>query len=247
MPTLLAFTATPDQVRAVTAVSTALAKALHLDVDEHRLPKRPAGTTAHVLRAMDDPLVQMAALPYSAGHAARLVVDVIQRCSKPVVIVPAGRHAHPPAAIDRILVPLDGTVESAETVAQLVALFAASGGDVVVLHVFDETNVPMFWDQAAYARESWVGEFLRRYCDEPNVRMELRSGTPGEHIVDVAASEHADLIALGWAQNLTAGRARTVRATIAAATIPVLLLPISADARSMTPRWRSTTRKQASS
>ncbi|HVS68481.1 MAG TPA: universal stress protein [Mycobacteriales bacterium] len=233
MASLLAFTETPAETSGVKAVTTALAQALHLDTDEHRLPVRPADLTAFVLEVMDDPQVRMAVLPYSAGHAARLVNDVIQRCSKPVVIVPIGRRAQTPRAIDRILVPLDGTVESADTVGELVALFAASGTDIVVLHVFDATNVPMFWDQPVHARESWVGEFLHRYCDQPNVRMELRSGAAGEHIIDVAATEHADLIALGWAQNLAAGRARAVRATIAAATIPVLLLPIPADTQAV--------------
>jgi hypothetical protein len=37
-----------------------------------------------------------------------------------------------------------------------------------------------------HARKSWVEEFLTRYCNQPNARMELRSGTPGEHILDVA-------------------------------------------------------------
>jgi nucleotide-binding universal stress UspA family protein len=239
MPSLIAFTATPDDTLRVDAVAGALARSLHLDVNRRQLPSRPADTTAAaVLLAVDDPQVHMAALPYSAGHAARLVTDVIQRCLKPVVIVPVGRHARPSTAIDRILVPLDGSVESAETVTGIVALFRASGADIVVLHVFDQSTVPKFWDQPVHARQSWVEEFLRRYCDQPEVRMELRSGSPGEHILDVAATEHADLIALGWARNLSAGRARTVRATIAEAAIPVLLLPVPGGATN-TGSWLS--------
>ena len=43
-------------------------------------------------------------------------------------------------------------------------------------------------------------EFLARYCNHPVPRLEqLRTGNPSEGIVDVAAFEHADLIALGWA------------------------------------------------
>jgi nucleotide-binding universal stress UspA family protein len=230
MPTLIAFTAKPDDAPGVNAVAEALARSLHLDIDRRQLPSRPADNSAAVLRAVDDPQVHMAALPYSAGHAAHLVTDVIQRCPTPVVIIPVGRHAHPSAARDRILVPLDGSIESAETVTGLVRMFHASGADIVVLHVFDQTTVPKFWDQPVHARQSWVEEFLRRYCNHPDVRMELRSGSAGEHILDVAASEHADLIALGWAQNLSAGRARTVRATIAETTIPVLLLPVPSGA-----------------
>ncbi len=38
-------------------------------------------------------------------------------------------------------------------------------------------------------------------------------------------AEHADLIALGWAQDLSAGHAHTIRGTLASSPIPVLLLP----------------------
>jgi nucleotide-binding universal stress UspA family protein len=226
MPVLLAFTTSDRAAHTVTSVAASLARALHLAVEQRPMP---SGTV--VLRDLDEPAVRLAVLPYSAGHAARLVTDVIQRCTKPVVVVPVRRRATPPTSIDRVLVPLDGTVESAVTVAETVALFGASGADIIVLHVFDRTTVPKFWDQAVHARKSWVDEFLSRFCDQPNVRMELRSGTPGEHILDVTASEHADLIAFGWGQNLSAGRARTVRSTLAQSTIPVLLLPLADASR----------------
>lgn len=227
MPTLLAYTTSGRATTAVLSVASALARTLQLTVEQ-----RPMPAGADVLRDVSDPAVQLAALPLAAGHAARLVTDVVQRCTKPVVVVPVHRGATAPSSsIDRILVPLDGTAASAETVAETVALFSASGADIVVLHVFEKTTVPKFWDQAVHARESWIEEFLSRYCDSPNVRMELRSGTPGESVVDVATSEHADLIALGWAQDLSPGRARTVRSSLAQAPVPVLLLPLSNHGR----------------
>ncbi|MEC3953730.1 hypothetical protein VMT65_11855 [Nocardia sp. CDC153] len=55
----------------------------------------------------------------------------------------------------------------------------------------------------------------------------LRSGVPGEHVVDVAA-EKADMIVLGWSQQLLPGRARIVRKTVVAESVPVMLVPVGA-------------------
>ena len=232
MAVLLAFTTAGRAAGSVTSVATSLARTLDLTVE-----RRPMSTSAEVLQDVGNADVRIAALPYTAGHTARLVTDVIQRCTKPLLVVPVSRRATPPSSIDRVLVPLNGTIESAATVAGTVALFGASGADIVVLHVFDETTVPKFWDQPVHARTSWVSEFLNRYCHQPNVRMELRSGTPGERILDVAESEHTDLITLGWARSLSAGHARTVRSTLAQSTIPVLLLPIAAAADGGDETW----------
>lgn len=223
MPTLLAFASTEQDRRAVAAAATALARILQLTVEWRPLPAGEDGGS--VLHAVEAGPVAVAALPYAAGHVAHVVTDVIQHCPKPVLLVPIRRRAVVRAAIDRVLVPLDGTPACADAVAETAGVFCARGTDVVVLQVFDATTVPRFWDHPEHAREIWMEEFLARYCDYRPARMELRSGLAGESILDVAAAEHADLIALAWAQNLSAGRARTVRATLDAATIPVLLLP----------------------
>ena len=115
----------------------------------------------------------------------------------------------------------------AETVEQ----FARAGVDLVALHVFDAETVPRFWDQAAHARRAWAEEFLARYCAQPGMRLELRSGVAGEHVLDVAEAERADMIALGWSQHLDPGRARTVRRTVRDAVVPVMLVPMASDWR----------------
>jgi nucleotide-binding universal stress UspA family protein len=230
MAAVLEFTATSDDARLMDAATDALAQALGLRVERRELPAMPSkvgAAAAFVLSTIDDPSVQLVTLPYAGGRGDGVVMDVIQHCAKPVVVVPIGPGSTPMRSIGRILIPLNGSPESAETVAELAALFAASGADIVVLHVFDSTTVPKFWDQAVHAQKSWTEEFLLRNCDQVNVRMELRAGSAGENILDVATSEHADLIALGWAQRLSPGRARIVRMTIAEAAIPVLLLPVA--------------------
>jgi nucleotide-binding universal stress UspA family protein len=153
---------------------------------------------------------------------------VVQRARKPVVLVPPGAKVRRPA-ISRVLLPLNGTPESAVAVADTMGLLARAGVDLVVLHVFDAATVPRFWDQAAHAHQAWTEEFLARNAATAGARLELRSGSPGEQVVDVAGAEEADLIALGWAQHLDAGRSRTVRRLVLHAGVPVLLLPVRSD------------------
>jgi nucleotide-binding universal stress UspA family protein len=160
-----------------------------------------------------------------AASLQQLGWPVLQRARKPVVLVPSATRLAP-QMISRALIPLDGTPESAIAVAETIRLLAGAGVDLVVLHVFDATTVPRFWDQPAHAEQAWQNEFLARYCDQPGVRLQLRSGVPGEHVLDVAASEHVDLIALGWSRQLGEARARTLRHTLREARVPVLVVPI---------------------
>ncbi|MEV6769506.1 universal stress protein [Nocardia sp. NPDC051030] len=157
--------------------------------------------------------------------------DIVQRTTIPLVLVPLEPLAREsrPYGIERILVPLDGTEEAAQSVAEAVGQFCAAGIEIMVLHVFDRDTVPAHWDQAAHARTAWENEFLARYCHPyfPGQcqTVTVRSGVPGESIVDVAAEE-ADLIVLGWSRQLLPGRARSVRQTIGAASVPILLIPV---------------------
>ena len=59
------------------------------------------------------------------------------------------------------------------------------------------------------------------------VRLELRTGVAGERVLDVAEAEGADMIALGWSQQLDPGRARTVRRAVLDAVVPVMLVPMA--------------------
>ncbi|WP_020659157.1 universal stress protein [Amycolatopsis benzoatilytica] len=159
--------------------------------------------------------------------------------AKPVVVVPPAFSPGPAAPLSRVLVPLDGTEESAAAVADTMRLFAGAGLEVIVLHVFDKTTVPAFWDQAAHARRSWETEFRARFCAPVDARIELRNGTPGEHVARVAADEQVDLIALGWSQRLDEGRARTVRSTVRESTVPVMLVPLASERESRCEPGRS--------
>ncbi|MFE2752324.1 universal stress protein [Actinosynnema sp. NPDC059335] len=203
----------------VVAIATAVAEAIGATV-----VTVPTGRDA-VLGALRGPDAVLGVVPRDQ-HSSWTIA---RASARPVVLVPPmypGTSAST-AAVSRVLVPLDGTAESARAVVEVLGLLARANVDLVVLHVFDEATVPPFWDQAAHARHDWEREFRKRFCTPEDVRLELRSGRPGDRVNQVAAEEHAHLIALGWSRRLDEGRARTVRDTVRGARVPVMLVPLA--------------------
>ncbi len=224
----------------VLEVAAAVGGLVHGTVRELVLPAADAGMTAEaVLTAVGDEDVVVAVLAAEDDPRAASW-RVMRAAGKPLVLVPPRlRDGHPP--IGRVLVPLDGTPECAHAVEHTIELCTHAGVDLVVLHVFGPSTMPPYWDQPAHALQAWSEEFLSRHVAAPGVRLEVRTGVPGDNVVDVAASLGADLIALGWSQRLDAGRARTVRRAVAEAPVPVMLVPVHDDAGSdaAAPRGRS--------
>ncbi len=214
----------PESASTVAAVAEAVAGVLKATVIrfDPRLPDiQHAAAVLGELNQPDAVLGVVLGDTATAGRSWRIA----GRSAKPIIVVPQAFTAARPLVISRVLVPLDGTLESAAAVSETMELFAKAGVELVVLHVFDETTAPRFWDQAAHARHSWEQEFRARFCTQVEARIELRSGEPGEHVIRAAADEHADLIALGWSQRLQAGRARTVRSAVRESEVPVMLVP----------------------
>jgi nucleotide-binding universal stress UspA family protein len=159
-----------------------------------------------------------------AGHVAlRLIVSL----DKPVIVVPP--EGRPATDLRRVLVPLDGTRETAAALDRVVRLARRHDLEVVVLHVRGDDSLPRFDDQPQHEADAWSEEFLARYCPDCDVRFEQRVGIPGEHVLGVAEETDADLIALGWSRNLSPGRAQVVREALDRSRVPVLLVGIPAD------------------
>ena len=159
------------------------------------------------------------------GH---LAVALVSTLATPVLLVPPPRNGHRVLrTFERVLVPLEGSEPSAIAVADALAHFTEAGLEIVVLHVFDADTVPRFWDAAGHAEESFTASFSSRWCHEHDVDLHLRRGEAPDAVVEIAAAEHVDLVALGWSQDLTPGHAAVVRAALADCGVPVLLVPIS--------------------
>jgi nucleotide-binding universal stress UspA family protein len=161
-----------------------------------------------------------------AGHLALRMITTLEM---PIVVVPP----HPRAGWRprRVLVPLDASRTTSTALAGAIELARDSGLKIVVLHVLGPDSIPPFVNQVAHEHEAWEREFLARYCPAcrpEEVDIEVRVGSPEQHLLAVAARSDVDLIALGWAQDLSPERAAVVREALGASQVPLLLIPLAA-------------------
>jgi nucleotide-binding universal stress UspA family protein len=156
----------------------------------------------------------------------RVAYRLLATLSKPVTVVPQG--APHPERLGRVLVPLEGTRSSSLAPKRMIDIAATSGLDVLLLHVFDPETLPMFTDQPQHETEAWTREFLARYSPYPpeSARLQTCVGSVEEEVVRAARGVDADLVVLGWSQQLSAGRAPVVRAALESAHVPVMLIPV---------------------
>ena len=217
--------------------------ALHVREDDDPAPRAQARAAGVTLQTVAGPtvagiveaarpddvvavVVGVRGTPAGRRPAGRTALEVMTALEKPLVVVP--QSAAHPENLRRILVPLDGTAATAEALRETIELARGREVEVVVLHVHDEASLPPFEDQLQHETESWAREFRARHCPWPpeELRLEVRVGSPPDYVVRVAADADVDLIALGWSQDLSAGRAAVVRETLARSVVPVLLVPL---------------------
>ena len=183
-----------------------------------------------LIEAAEDADVVQVVLGARASHAGRrpaghVALELARSLHKPLLVVPP--EVPLPVVLRRILVPFDGTRATADALAATVRLACRSKLDVVALHVHEIADLPLFSDQPQYESEAWAQEFLRRHCPHPElVELETRVGVPGDQAVRVARDAGADMVALGWSQQLDQGRAAVVREVLARSPLPVLLVPV---------------------
>lgn len=217
-------------------------EAIHVREDGHRTVDAAARAAGIPLRVSEGPVVpalrgageksDVAALVLGvrasavgrrpAGHVAlQLAVSL----PVPVLVVPP--QAAVPITLRRVLVPLDAEPATAAALTETMELARRRKLEVVVLHVHEHASLPAFTDQPQHELAAWSAEFLRRHCPDPdNVLLEVRVGAPGQHVLRVADEIGADLIALGWAQDLGEGRAAVIREALDRSDVPLLLVPL---------------------
>ena len=147
---------------------------------------------------------------------------VVTRTHVPLLVVPHDT-ARTMGSIRRVVLPLDGSPATAAAVLPMARLLLAAGADVEALHVFAPATAPAFWDHAGHSHVAFTEEFLRRHQLD-GVRLDLRRGRPVVEVLSTVDRSGADLVLLGWAQDLTAGHAAIVRQALLSATVPVLLV-----------------------
>ena len=190
------------------------------------------GLAAQLLpRALREPDVVLGVVGTSGSGgttvpAGQTAVAVMCASEKALLVVPPGSFPPQRRQLHRALVPLDGRPESAKAVEPVLRLLGEAGIDLVVVHVFDQATVPSFWDQPSHAAPSWEREFLHRNLPMQRTRLNLCQGDAADKLVQTANDEGADILVMGWSQDLSSGHARTLQELLATGGLPVLLLPV---------------------
>jgi len=215
---------------------------LRLLTDRTDVPVRLTGVECPadaILAALEDEQVLGAvvgARSHTAGRrpAGSTALAVATRARKPVVVVPPDLREPPRDPRDRsrerlhrVLVPLEGSGHTTVAVRQVLTALAGRGVKVIPLHALDAATAPRFWDRPEHDWRTWSEEFAARFSPVPDSgRLRLRAGRPAQVILDAGTAERADVIALGWSQDLTPGRAAVVREVLTRTPIPLILLPV---------------------
>jgi nucleotide-binding universal stress UspA family protein len=232
-------------------------EAVHVGENHDRIPSAEAAAAGLQLRrlegatvaalveaAEDEDVVALVVgtrrLPIGGRPIGATAMEVITSLLKPVVVVPP--DAPKPREYRRVLVPLEGTLSTSLAPKGVIELAHDASVDIVILHVLDATTLPAFTDQPQHELRAWCEEFVARHCPSGvgHVGIEVRVGRREEQILATASEIGADLIALGWAQELEAGRAPTVRHVLEHGQTPVLLIPVHVPApRERRESWNS--------
>jgi len=164
--------------------------------------------------------------PRPAGGVAASVITAVRG---PVVVVGPRTQAPVHGALSRLVVPLDGTTETADSVTPPVRLFVGGGLDVVLLHVFDRTTTPPFWDQPQHESRSWAQEFRTRWegdsGGDSGAGVRYSSGEAAKEILGAVDAEDGDLLMVAWARDVSGDRAAVVKALLAESRVPIVLVP----------------------
>lgn len=182
-----------------------------------------------LLRAVEDESVIAAvfgARRTSSGRrpTGRTAMHVLQHATKPIIVVP------PDTAVSdrpyrRLLVPLEGDIESSRPVLERLIPLIVCDVELVVLHVFTSATAPRILDRPERDLSMWGDEFAARFCPGA-ARIELRTGPVSTRVDEVAAEEAADLVVLSWSRDSSPGHAAVIRDVLSRSTVPVLLLPV---------------------
>ena len=165
----------------------------------------PAGEVVRAARHPDVRLVVVGThTPPNGRGPGFTTLDIAARVNCPLLVVPL--DADLPAAINRVVVPLEGTSRTTTPIRGLFEQLPFGPSNVVAVHTFVNDDVSDTNRQPEETDE-WVSAFRRSYA--PNDLADeiiVRSGPPQLVIPEVAATLDADLTILSWSQCLEPGR-----------------------------------------
>ena len=203
-----------------------------------------------ILRSAADPQVLLIILtthgrmPEFGRTFGRVAEAVVARTERPVLLVRPEAALTPsahPLALQRLLVPLDGTPTTARALPPITDLARRLGASLDLLYVAatggklpeepGSIGAPRYVDQPQYEWPAWQREVIYRLCtvcaecpsDVP-VHMFLGRGPIGEEILRFAAAHWVDAIVLVRRSRLEPGRSAILRQVFEHTPCPILLV-----------------------
>lgn len=158
----------------------------------------------------------------NVGHVAR---GVMTSTSKPIVLVPPDAVGLDSRGPVKVIVPLDGTPETAGGLRAVLDRLAEHHLEIVPMHVFNAANAPQYWDHFYYDFPAWHERFRQDNFGPLSARLEVRRGPVVAEVLRLAEAEGAGLIAVAWSQTLAPGHALVVIELVRSTKVPVLLVP----------------------
>ncbi len=142
----------------------------------------------------------------------------------PVVIVPSGGPGFG-RSVRRLVIGLEGVPSPSPLPGLELLRRLPSTVEVIGVHVFTDATVPHFLDRPVRDLKILARELLLREHLALGVRALWRTGSAANGVVEAAVDEGADLIVLGWAQDVASDHSAVVRDTLRRTRLPVMLLP----------------------
>jgi nucleotide-binding universal stress UspA family protein len=209
------------------------------------LSGRPADEIA---RALDRPEVELLVLTTLAGgdpdrELGSVAREVAVNSTRPLLTLRPDIGHHPARTappLSRLLVPIDGTIETACALRPVTTLAKRFGASVDVLYVVAGGAVerapgalaaPRYVDQPQHEWRSWESEVRERlivecagFSPSAAIAVHVRQGDPGGEIVRFAREGHFDAIVLVRRSRMEAERAPTLRHVIRESPCPLLVV-----------------------
>lgn len=160
-----------------------------------------AEQVAAFARQLSPTLVALSAHGETAvrGRRGRIAERLIETCTAPILLTnPFDFERAEILSLRKILVPFDGTPDSAKVLPLAAALATAYGSELVLLHVTEipEIVYPSVKLHIPDAEAKPLHEVYRTKLGVPSARVRVSLGSAAEAILEAATEEKADLIAL---------------------------------------------------
>ena len=205
---------------------------------------------AEILRSAADPQVALVVvtthgyMPEFGRSLGRVAEAVVAGAERPILLVRPEAALAPDAwlpALQRFLIPLDGTPTTARVLPPITELACRLGAslDVLLVAATDDKrpeepgsiSPPRYIDQLHYEWPAWQAEAIHRLCTvcaecpaDMLVRMYLARGPISDEILRFAAEHRTDAIVLVRRSRLEQGRGVVIRQVLERAPCPILLV-----------------------